>query len=122
MDDTFLHKYTQKLAENSEISTNSHCRMWLQTPSKKYGVISCKISSGWKSFYVHRLAYMIHIRSFDIPAGMDVSHLCHNNKCITVHHLSVEPHYINNNRQNCVSEKSCSGHGVYPNCMFHLII
>lgn len=122
MDEAFIAKYTAKIAENVKIASNMECLLWTGTPGKTYGSICCKVGSTWKTFYVHRLALMMHNKAFGLPQGLDVSHLCHNERCTNIQHFSLEPHYINNNRQNCLSEKSCTGHGIYPDCMLHLSI
>ena len=52
----------------------------------------------------------------DIPAGFDVSHICHNHKCIEANHLILEPHAVNARRKMCVAGQQCIGHGAYPPC------
>ena len=67
---------------------------------------------------VHRLAYIVHSGSL-IPQQYDVSHLCHNSLCVNFHHLSLEPHHINNSRKTCSRHKRCMGHGDgYKDCIF----
>lgn len=48
----------------------------------------------------------------------DVSHVCHNSLCINYHHLSREPHWVNNGRKECVSQGHCLGHDIFPDCVF----
>ena len=112
--DAFFQKYRQKLNDSSAPGYNGQCQIWtgLCTPNGKYGVINCKFpdARGWRQMHVHRLAYMVHHQNIFIDKSYDVSHLCHNSKCITVGHLSLEPHGFNNSRQSCVSTCSCLGH------------
>jgi hypothetical protein len=120
MDPGFVAKYGQKLRENSEKLNNSQCVVWTKSPNKLYGTMYCKVGAAWKTFYVHRLAYMLEHNVSQLPSGLDVSHLCHNPKCIFASHLSLEPHAINNNRQHCLSANYCTGHGEYPDCMLNI--
>lgn len=119
-----IQKYSGKLSENSAPGQNGHCLIWTGacTPNRKYGVINCKLSNaaGWKQMHVHRLAYMIRHLNFHLP-NFDVSHLCHNTKCINVDHLVLEPHGFNNSRKTCISCGHCLGHPdpLQP-CMVHL--
>ena len=51
-------------------------------------------------------------------AQYDVSHLCHNTLCINYHHLSREPHLVNNSRKECKTQGHCLGHDIFPACVF----
>lgn len=122
--DAFFQKYHQKLEEKCALGLNGECFIWTGscTPNGKYGVINCRFPGaiGWKLLYVHRLAYMIQHRAAQL-AAVDVSHLCHNTKCINVAHLVLEPHGFNNSRQTCVSKGECIGHiAPFPPCLVHL--
>ena len=72
----------------------------------------------------HRVAFMLEHRilRWDVPRldvygfNMDVSHLCHNKKCIKPSHLVLESHLTNLSRCHCVSTQSCTGHE--PPCFF----
>ena len=55
----------------------------------------------------------------DIPAGYEISHLCHNKNCIQIEHLQLEPKSVNMSRKMCVSGRQCIGHGQYPPCLLH---
>jgi hypothetical protein len=60
------------------------------------GYASCKLSHHTISrkkveFYLHRLAYMERTNwTTVVEDNMEVSHLCHNTKCLNMHHLRVE--------------------------------
>ena len=117
--DAFYLKYSQKLTESSAPGYNGQCQIWtgLCTPNGKYGVINCKFpdARGRRQMHVHRLAYMVPHQNIIIDKT-DVSHLCHNSKCITVEH-----HGFNNSRQSCVSTSSCLGHpDPLPPCRVEL--
>ena len=43
---------------------------------------------------------------------LEVSHLCHNRTCIKPEHLTVEPHYTNTGRRQCVAAGRCLGHTI----------
>lgn len=63
----------------------------------------------------HRLSYMLDQRILKeklprfSPNGdhLDISHLCHNPKCINPQHLILEPHSINIDRIFCRRIKQC---------------
>ena len=65
---------------------------------------------------VHRVRMMCSLRTTQFPAGYEASHLCHNKLCLSVHHLSLEPNWVNMQRGRC-SQHGCSGHPGYPNCV-----
>ena len=117
----FIQKYSQKLQENSIPGQNGECLIWTGacTPNGKYGVINCKLpdARGWRQMHAHRLAYMLQHRIIQLPDS-DVSHLCHNTKCINVEHLVLERHGFNNSRQTCISCGRCLGH--VPPCRINL--
>lgn len=53
-------------------------------------------------------------------SDMDCSHLCHNSLCVNVNHISLEHHFINNNKQYCLNSNLCYGHVGFRNCMLEL--
>jgi hypothetical protein len=111
--EAFFEKYLTKLSENAVLGQNGECHIWTGacTSNGKYGVLNCKFPNaiGWTKIHAHRLAYMIKSKKFNYQ-GFDVSHLCHNSKCINTEHLSLEPHGFNNSRMTCVSVGKCLGH------------
>ena len=98
--EAFFQKYSQKLNENSAPGQNGQCEIWTGrscTPNGEYGVLNCKFpdARGWRQIHVHRLAYMIRHQNVNLD-NFDVSHLCHNTKCINANHLFLEPQGFNN--------------------------
>ena len=69
---------------------------------------------------VHRLAYMLHHKEWELPPDMHCSHLCHNSLCINVNHLILETPFVNGNRRQCARENICLGHDQAPPCIFFL--
>ena len=118
----YLEKMQQKLASKSEINGPLGCVEWRGGCSGLYGVIRFKFfgSPVSKIIRVHRLQYMISSKNFDLSPEMDVSHVCHNNLCISPNHLSYESHRINMEREQCKHKipKHCQGHPGYPDCIF----
>ena len=120
-----------KLNDKSRQSENGECVMWTgccKGRTVRYGVMCVNLNGGgtWKCMYVHRLALMkppanlglhevLHLQS-------DASHLCNNSLCINPCHISVEPHWLNNSRQQCNREGICHGHAGYPCCMLALAL
>ena len=124
MDESFYQNYSAKLHENVCLSPNNECMLWSGcTKGKlvKYGVINCRFRCGYnRAVTVHRLSYMLQHRITHVDSGLDASHLCHNSLCVKVSHISMEPHSVNNNRQYCMAQNFCFGHGQYSQCMLEL--
>ena len=124
MEESFYQNYSAKLHENVFLSPNNECMLWSGcTKGKlvKYGVINCRFRCGYsRAVTVHRLSYMLQHRITHVDSRLDASHLCHNSLCVKVSHISMEPHSVNNNRQYCMAQNFCFGHGQYPQCMLEL--
>lgn len=70
---------------------------------------------------VTRLSHVLSRRiEFNEINGLDVSHLCHNRRCVLPEHLTAESREENNYRKACVSAGQCAGHGDKPACLLHL--
>lgn len=125
MEAQFVEKYGAKLAESVEVESNGECLLWIGyiKHDSIYGQISCKVDGKWTTKPVHRLKYAldndIHVDSY--PSGWDISHLCHNPRCLRSEHLHLEPHTINNNRIHCKNADFCTSHVGHPDCMLHLV-
>lgn len=123
----FFKLYQYRILENSSVCPeNEICRIWQGplTKNKKYGLISYKDPSDmkWKKKHAHRLSYIVFTKNLEIISDFDCSHLCHNSLCVNVNHLSMEPHFINNNRQHCLNSNLCYGHVGFGNCLLDLKI
>ena len=131
MDDAFVLHYKGKLREKTVVAANGECLLW--TGSRccvrggvvgNYGVIyvKCRQLRGgglrWKLMRVHRVAYMLHHKEWELPPDMHCSHLCHNSLCINVNHLILETPFVNGNRRQCARENICLGHDQAPPCIF----
>lgn len=117
----FFRQTQAKIDGKSHILTSGlGCWLWQGGCKFKsqYGVI--KITPpGHKAMVktVHRVKYMCANRNLDIPRQMDVSHLCHNPKCVRLGHLSLEPHNVNMTRLECKNLGFCiKNHD--PPCLF----
>ena len=129
MDDSFITEYEHRIRCRTVPAANGTCILWTGCIKKagggrvtgNYGVISVKLKNGdsyiWRVMRVHRLAYMLHVRS-EIPQHLHCSHLCHSTLCVNVQHLTLETCIVNNNRRRCATEKRCFGHGQSPPCIF----
>jgi hypothetical protein len=132
MDLNFIEKYGEIIRERQVLGPNQECKLWTgaikkcgPTKQLKYGVVGCKINGKWVTVAAHRLSYSlqygVHLDQLN-REGYDISHLCHNSLCINPHHLSFEPHSVNNNRQRCKNKKECTFHENRPMCLLNLII
>ena len=67
-----------------------------------------------------RAVYILHHRRPDligIPGTDQVSHLCHNPRCVRITHLHLESQEANNRRKPCHFNGACQGVCV-PECIF----
>ena len=120
----------EKLNDKSRLSDNGECVVWTgccKGRRVRYGVMCINVSlygSVWKCESVHRLALLKAPTNLSLQDVLnlqgDASHLCHNTLCINPTHISTEPHWLNNNRQQCTRKGICHGHGGYPECMLAL--
>lgn len=120
----FFEKTLQRIeAKTSQAPTSLGCHEWMGTLKYKsrYGVI--KIHPPGKRIMlksVHRVKYMCSVRNLDIPSEFDVSHLCHNPKCLNISHLTLERHEVNMQRIECQNARNCMGNH-YPLCIFNQV-
>ena len=72
-----------------------------------------------KTVSSHRFAYMLHTKNFDLSSDMQVSHRCHNRRCVNIDHLSYEPPNVNQDRQICrgIFPTRCNMHAPYKDCL-----
>ena len=112
----------QRLFENSETNDDSDCILCkLGGETARYSTLS--VTFPWiklkKTIYAHRLIYMLNTKQFELPKDMQVSHKCHNRRCINMQHLSLEPQYVNRDREQCreLIPVRCKTHFPYDNCI-----
>ena len=96
------------------------CKIWQKaTNSAGYPVIKITVP-GWgrKTVLAHRLIFQL-VLNIDIDAhhNKEVSHLCHQERCLHVPHLSFETAAVNCSRKHCKESGACSGHDSYPPCI-----
>ncbi len=103
----------------------SGCLVWLGGPynTDRYKYGSMRISHPFhdgssKVEYVHRLIYQCSHGIAELPQNMEVSHRCHNPRCVRVDHLVLEPHATNRDRAQCQLQGRCEGTHA-PHCIFH---
>lgn len=104
---------------------NSHCHVWQPNPeesdlshSSKYYIketVHQLVDCEDKRVPVHQLVYFLH--KGKVPKYPQViSHICHNERCTNIHHLSLERQQVNKKRQKCCRIRRCIGHGSKPKC------
>ena len=78
-----------------------------------------RVTINGKSFRVgaHTLSFFLSHEEVETDPGLEVSHLCHQKKCVRPDHLSMETKSTNNRRKQCVADGTCSGHGNFANCI-----
>ena len=90
---------------------NKGCWEW-DGPRKSgssYGTCNLYIPGGDQMrVNAHRASYIAHNQRFVLP--YDISHLCHECKCVNPNHLSHETHAINMEREICCKAGGCTEH------------
>lgn len=74
---------------DDKIASRDGCWQWAGATSNGYGTL-------WidgKTVYAHRVS--LALVGVEIPAGMDVDHLCRNPRCVNPEHLEVVTHREN---------------------------
>jgi hypothetical protein len=99
--------------------TVGNCHIWNGQQLKGYGIFEFRFRKHKIKLRVHRLQMYIHNGCRAIDTVQHVSHLCHNNLCVRIEHLSLETAQINNNRQICKNNGECTGHYGLARCILH---
>lgn len=113
-----------KLLQNCENDSESDCIIFTGPIQNGYGMLRKNIKKHCYRIYAHRVALLHALNLLELPSGLQCSHLCHIKKCVNVAHMSIEPQFVNNNRNNCKDERRCTRDHVnydgnsLPNCIF----
>ena len=104
---SYGHDILQRVLRNS-VSVGGGCRIWIKGPYNRlaypYGSMRLKWPRPDDSsivMYVHRLVYLVNNNMETLPEGVEVSHRCHNSRCVAIDHLVAEPRATNADRQKC---------------------
>ena len=129
-ENTWVTFYQNKLRNFSTSCHDCECILWNGCTERgkrvNYGQIYAKILTDgdggtftYRTMKVHRLQYMIMLKnpSQIKEEGMHVSHLCFSHLCMEPKHLSCEPGYVNNQRENCRRDNRCYGHQGFQSCI-----
>ena len=89
--------------------------VWQRGPyrgTEAYGQMQIWIpleGSKWETVRVHRLMFFVHSKRLDIKTEpQEVSHMCHNMRCVNIDHLVLELSVDNYNRDYCRKKKKCT--------------
>lgn len=64
------------------------------------------------------MAWLVSHHAVEIPCGTEISHICHNPRCVEPGHLVAEAEQINKERNHCKKQNVCTKlHD--PNCIIH---
>ena len=121
----FREKIRKSIKKHSHLSERggTGCIIWTGTVDKEGYPVKRVTWPNKKSSLcrVQRLVMMV--KTGHLLAEMDddgetveVSHLCHYRDCVNVEHLTLETHWINLGRRQCVAAGRCLGH--QPPCIF----
>ena len=83
----------------------------------------CGEKSNKTKIGAHIVQYFLHSGLVPWKGDIDISHRCHQPRCLNYKHLSREPHSINEDRKACKANQICSGHVdslgfIYDKCIF----
>lgn len=123
-----LESLQYKIRQNSIQNGATNCIEWTKSRGKS-GYPQMKLG---QTFYdrfknspynpAHLLYSIAHKITLD-TGGYEMSHLCHNKRCISSEHLSYEPKLVNLGRDQCCRAGVCNSHvyndwGIdYPKCV-----
>ena len=120
--DKWIEAQKERLLANSEAQGAKGCILCkLGGGGRRYSTLT--VTFPWKrdkkTIYTHRFAFMLFTKNFELPKSMQVSHRCHNRRCINVEHLSLEPEQVNKNREHCrgLVPTHCAKHSPYYDCI-----
>ena len=120
-----IHTYYKPGGHRTIIKDINSCHVWQPKPeesdlshSSKYYIketVHQLVDCEDKRVPVHQLVYFLH--KGKVPKYPQViSHICHNERCTNIHHLSLERQQVNKKRQKCCRIRRCIGHGSKPKC------
>lgn len=73
------------------------CWLWTGATTRNgYGHIGCRVHGHLTTFLTHRVAYVA--EHGEVPAGLDLDHLCRNRACCNPAHLEPVTKKVNSNR------------------------
>ena len=123
--DAEFTRIRDRLLHNSVQEEEGGCRSWLgKAHQGQYGKTHIRIRDDNGLLVInttitcHRAIFMATNKVLLDNSDNDVSHLCHNARCININHLFLEHHTINMSRIQCKNDGECHGHPApSPNCM-----
>lgn len=73
----------------SRVDTTGDCWEWQGARDRKgYGWVNCKVDGAWRTFYTHRLAWLLLVG--EIAPGLTLDHQCGNHACANPDHMHPE--------------------------------
>lgn len=112
--DVVRELYSDILGQIDISEENWQCWIWTgycQTKKKdepaRYGRIIKSINKIKHNYFVHQIVWLANQTPTKTVCPGDISHLCHNTKCVNPQHLVIEPSAINSQRKECKNQGSC---------------
>ena len=94
------------------------CVVRLEEQRSRYIQTTCAFPGQPRmTFYAHRLVYQLQNQLLSLPIHLEVSHLCHNTKCVRIDHLNLETKEVNDDRRHCKNQGVCTRDHL-PHCIF----
>ena len=102
---------------NSKTVKMNECSVWQGSVSSAgYPQMRILIGGSRRLVLVHRLYFSLCTSTVLHDDLNDVSHLCHNTRCVNIAHLSNEDKSTNLCRRMCLSNGVCHHHHPFPDC------
>ena len=125
----FLEKLSPGYLDKKRVEFNLNCRpdrrsgclLWvggscgrrpqLGPGPRTYGALKLTEKKKKHTTSAHVFAYFLHTGQVPVKNVWDISHLCHNPRCVLLDHLARERHNVNMSRIRCKQTRICQGHG-----------
>ena len=101
------------------------CHIFDPSKNTKYPKLTV-LRGNPKQIKVSQIVIFLQDRVIEEDPSKEISHLCHNTKCVNPEHLVLENHEINIQRKQCCLRRRCAGHvdltnsnsNPIPDCFF----
>ncbi|KAI8486496.1 hypothetical protein Bbelb_357310 [Branchiostoma belcheri] len=109
----------RRITKKTFVTANG-CLIWTGARTTSgYGKIKVTCCGREQTLRVHRALYFLETDLQSMDSTKQVSHLCNEKLCVNTAHLSLEENVVNMQRKNCFSERRCTGHVGYADCIIN---
>ncbi len=116
------HELLAKIDSKCNVTGSEECTIWTASVNSA-GYPQMKLGKKFSHLFTDKpynpvgIAFAIqHSLVLNQPFH-EISHLCHEKKCVRVGHISYEPCVVNVQRNGCKANGMCFTHQGYPDCI-----